>query len=312
MKQYQTLTKRSGAFEIISPIRLSQPRSARDSRRKGRGAGRRCDFAIASSTRLRHRSARSSRRGGTPLCTKSWRSRSANVSRRDRFRLYGRAHSTTRPRIGSESQGYLMPGTSGSATVTSCGYVFSSSTISRFRSVRRENFRKYFVDPKATGNRASGWNFVNPYERIRRDRDALLHGDAGPVLRIFRDGTIEFTVPIEKLYWKSLSGCPEADGKEIWPFCLLEYPISVFRLASTIYREHALERLSSVLADLALFGLKDWTLRPYSPRSFGYKLHHPKLFVEENLLLPKPLTLERDEILDEADRCGFRLVEPGV
>ncbi len=172
-----------------------------------------------------------------------------------------------------------------------------------------ENFRKYFADPRATGNRASGWNFVNPYERTRRDRDALVHQDEGHLLRIFRDGTVEFTVPIENLYWKSVSGRPEADGKEIWPFCLLEYPISVFRLASTIYREHALDRLSSVLADLALFGLKDWTLRPHSPRSFAYKLSTPRIFLEEDLLLTKPLPFESGEILDEPDRCGFRLIE---
>jgi hypothetical protein len=175
-----------------------------------------------------------------------------------------------------------------------------------FRS--EDDFRKYFADPRVTGNRAAGWNFVNPYERIRHEGSALFHGTEGHGVRLYRDGAIEFTVPIDNLYWKSASGRPEADANEIWPFCLLEYPISIFRLASTFFREQALERFGAVLGDMALLGLKDWTLRPYSPRSIRYKLHNPKPFPEENLLLPKPLTFQRDEILDEPDRCGIRLV----
>ena len=175
-----------------------------------------------------------------------------------------------------------------------------------FRS--EDDFRKYFADPRVTGNRAAGWNFVNPYERIRREGSALFHGTEGHGVRLFRDGAIEFTVPIDNLYWKSASGRSDADANEIWPFCLMEYPISIFRLASTFFREQAPEILGSVLGDMALFGLKDWTLRPYSPRSFGYKLHNPKPFPEENLLLPKPLAFQRDQILDEPDRCGIRLV----
>jgi schlafen family protein len=182
-----------------------------------------------------------------------------------------------------------------------------------FRS--EDDFRKYFADPLVTANRAAGWNFVNPYERIRREGSALFHGTEGLGVRLYRDGAIEFTLPIDNLFWKSASGRSDAEANEIWPFCLLEYPISIFRLASTIYRDHALQRLCPVLADMALFGLKGWTLRPYSPRSFGYKgLYNPVPFDkdnpdEENLLLPKPLTFQRDELLNEPDRCGFRLVE---
>lgn len=177
----------------------------------------------------------------------------------------------------------------------------------RFRS--EDDFRKYFADPRVTGNRAAGWNFVNPYERLKREGSALSHGNEGHGVRICRDGTVEFTVPIENLHWKSASGRTDAEANEIWPFCLLEYPISIFRLASTLYRDHAHQRLGPVLADMALFGLQGWTLRPYSPRSFGYRLHSPKPFDEENLLLPKPLTFQPDEILREPDRCGFRLVQ---
>ena len=127
---------------------------------------------------------------------------------------------------------------------------------------------------------------------------------------MFRDGAIEFTVPLINLYWKSASGISERDAKEIWPYCLLEYPISVFRLASTIYREHALEKIDTVLADLAIFGVRGWTLRPYSPRSFGYQgLRQEPFKDDENLLFSEPLSFQRDQILDEPDRCGFRLVK---
>jgi hypothetical protein len=172
-----------------------------------------------------------------------------------------------------------------------------------------DDFRKYFVDPLVTGNRATGWNFVNPYERIRREGGALLHGsEAHGLIRFSSDGTIEFTLPLEHLFWKSVTGRPDADTNEIWPYCLLEFPISIFRFASTVYRDYALQRVGLVLADMALFGLLGWTLRPHSPRSFGYKMHGPESFREENLFLPKPLTFQADEIFHEPDRCGFRLV----
>ncbi len=87
-----------------------------------------------------------------------------------------------------------------------------------------DDYRHYFVDPRVTGNRAAGWNFVNPYVSIKRERSALFHGTEGHGVRIYRDGGIEFTVPIENLYWKSASGRSDAHANEIWPYCLLEYP----------------------------------------------------------------------------------------
>ncbi len=178
----------------------------------------------------------------------------------------------------------------------------------RFRS--EGDFRKYFADPAATGNRSAGWNFVNPYESVRRESGAIVHGsDEAHWVRLYRDGGIEFTMPIENLYWKSVSGRSEVRAKEIWPYSLLEYPISVFRLARAIYNDHARNKLGPVLGDMALFGLQGWTLRPYSPRSFGYRLSTQEPYREENLLFQKPLTYTPDEILEEPDRCGFRLVD---
>jgi len=182
-------------------------------------------------------------------------------------------------------------------------------------SLDRRSFQPYFVDPLSSGNRATGWNFVDPSANTRRERDKLVHGEEGwRYTSVSEDGGIAFTLPLGDLYWKSAGGLVghAQDTKQIWPFCLLEFPISVFRLASTIYKERGSKRADWVLGDLALFGLKGWTLRPHSP--FDHVFRSSKPFAESDLAEPdlvwdKPLMFSWDEIIDHPDRCGFRLVQ---
>jgi hypothetical protein len=171
------------------------------------------------------------------------------------------------------------------------------------------DFQPYFSDYQRTGNRNAGWNFIDPYSRIEREGEAIKFGHKeGPCVRVFRDGAIEFTMPVINLYWKNATDfLNRVNGKEIWPYCLLEYPTSIFRLASAIYRE---KHLSSerFLAELALFGAKDWTLRPHSPMSLRYKLAAPKALEADEIVLDEPVDFSRKQIVEEPDRCAFRLV----
>jgi hypothetical protein len=174
-----------------------------------------------------------------------------------------------------------------------------------------KDFQDYFSNPAKTGNRDAGWNFIDPYQHMERERDGSIRfGEPdGILVRVFGDGAIEFTMPIMNLYWKSASGINEALGKEIWPYCLLEYPASVFRLARAIYIERDLEA-DNFLADVALFGLRGWTLRPHSPMSFAYKgLAKPKPLDADEIVSSQPLDFTREQMVESPDRCAFRLVK---
>jgi len=75
-----------------------------------------------------------------------------------------------------------------------------------------------------------------------------------------RNVTHLHTTPVKTLWWKG----PE---NGIWPLALLEYPTSVFRLARSLHGALSRPPESRLLADLALFALQGWALRPHSPAS---------------------------------------------
>jgi hypothetical protein len=170
------------------------------------------------------------------------------------------------------------------------------------------DFREYFTNALRTGNRLTGWNFVNPDTEFKPTPGEVRHGREGETcVRVFRDGAIELTMPIINLYWKTSGGPGQTDVNEIWPYVLLEYPASVFRLAGKIYLEGGVQ-VDAVLADLALFGIHDWTLRPDSPVSFSYKAAEPKGFEGKEIVSAEPLSFSLEEVINEPDRCAFRLV----
>lgn len=174
--------------------------------------------------------------------------------------------------------------------------------------LNEQGYRNYFTDHRKTGNRVSGWNFVNPYLAFNPTPKEIRYGHEGETfVRILRDGAIEFTMPTGNLYWKSTGWAGDTQTNEIWPYALLEFPASVFRLAGTIYREHGFQT-EEVLSDLAVFGLSGWTLRPYSPVSFGYKLAKPRQFTGKEIIAGAH-KFPRKQVEEEPDRCAFRLVQ---
>ena len=80
------------------------------------------------------------------------------------------------------------------------------------------------------------------------------------------------------------------------------------RLARLVY-EGELGHDDKVAADLMLLGLRGWSLRPNSPGGF-HRLNSPHTFTDAtDLVWDKPLLFEAQELADEPDRCGYRLVE---
>jgi hypothetical protein len=156
------------------------------------------------------------------------------------------------------------------------------------------------TDPAATGNRGSGWNFIRelaypqPFAKGRRVKDQFEE------VEIHTTGAILFTTILSQLHWKG-------GENEIWPYALLEYPVSVMRLAAKLFGKWGSE-ISEVLVDFTFVGLRGWTLRGGSPSTPSGRFRSPAVYGDPDLVPPKPFRFTRDEIVDEPDRCGLRLI----
>lgn len=163
--------------------------------------------------------------------------------------------------------------------------------------LREPSLESIFRIAKLSGNRPAGWTFVNPYRLPQRHGGRLVfHGG-----EVARDGTFTFEMPLESLHWK---GEPD----DIYPFALIEYPVSAFRIAKAVYEPSSLGPDDRIIADFALIGVGRWRLRPYSPQVLGYLTRERGEYTESNdLVWEKPLVFRLKEIADEPDWCAYRL-----
>lgn len=164
-----------------------------------------------------------------------------------------------------------------------------------------QRYEDYLTDPSQTGNRGSGWSFARSvHPPILKKGVLASRPEERRVSEIRRNGGLRFRAPLESLYWKG-------DPKELWPYILLEYPISAFRLARRIY-EDKLRPRDAVMVDLALIGIRGWKLRGGTPGTWGFS--GPVEYLEsKDLIWEKPLVFSFEEVQAEPDRCGYRLVE---
>jgi hypothetical protein len=161
---------------------------------------------------------------------------------------------------------------------------------------RMPEFEEYLQQPQRTGNRLSGRSFADFQRRpeLKQDRLVLQHGPRSVEIR--RSGAITFTA-----YLAVLS---KGDHGVIWPDALLEYTVSGLRIARAVYQDH-IHAGGRVVADLALFNVRSWKLLATPGR-----WQDPRAFTEaDDFLLEKPLVFRAEEIRDEPDRCGIRLIE---
>lgn len=168
-------------------------------------------------------------------------------------------------------------------------------------SVGDKKLETLLMDPSASGNRSNGWNFVRELSRPKLGQRGLRRADQTGSIEIRTSGAIMFSTPLEELHWKG-------DPKEIWPFALLEYPVSVMRLAAKILGQWGAQT-SEVLVDYVFVGLAGWTLRGGSPRSPSGRYRHAQPFEGKDDLFPTKLfRFSLDDIVKEPDRCGRRLM----
>ena len=170
--------------------------------------------------------------------------------------------------------------------------------------VQSEGLRELLMDPRRSGNRPAGWVFADRYKQPELKNGRIESGsEGGKHTEICRDGSIEFRIPLPGLHWKGEPG-------SLWPYCLLEYPVSVLRLVSAL-----LEMTGAPTDDgrfvirLALSGLRGWKLGPHSPESLSFQVCSYRQFQEDDPdVEPNLLVRGCEEIIKEADRCAFSLV----
>ncbi len=167
-----------------------------------------------------------------------------------------------------------------------------------------EALTRFLQHATATGNRLIGWNFTVPDDRPRVGKQHRWTGIDGYMkTTVYEWGGIQFESELKMLHWKG-------GDLEIWPFVLLELPTSLARLAKHVYQECGKEGpAGGVLADMALFGIKGWKLRPGSTGSLAFRLAEPRAFEEsEDLTWNDPISVGMDQLIEAPDHVGFRLV----
>lgn len=176
------------------------------------------------------------------------------------------------------------------------------------------------IDPASSGNRRVGFvsfaaiaGFGPRLNRSTPSEGYLEVGRRGNTwLKIFEDGGILFTAPLIDFWWPPRR--PEDPNRLLWPYAVLEYPISVFRIAARLYSDpHCLEAAirdeTALIAHLAVFNLTGWALRPGSPRQWMYRAPEPIPYTKgEDFILERPLIFSLEET-EQPDRCGFRLIQ---
>lgn len=180
---------------------------------------------------------------------------------------------------------------------------------------------RILIDPGQTFNRFTGNNFAQAYvswgrlpEKIqtRQGRGLRLGEKEGQNLVVQEDGGVVLEAPLSS--FSALSTGGSRDGaKLLWPEALIEYPVSVFRLAGALCGEPRFwkegEPLAAGLgAHFALFGLEGWELRSGAP---GERRHasRGRFYPDRDLILGRPLLFTGEEVFSDPDGCGYRLVQ---
>jgi hypothetical protein len=168
-------------------------------------------------------------------------------------------------------------------------------------------FWTWFTDPKATGNRKSGWSFdCDPsLQRPQFPGDRLVHGQDTDFIKttISERGEVTFVVELS-----ALSNIPVAKN-QFQPYALLEYPVSVFRLMGQILDRFSAKRTDSkVFAAFSMKGVQGWKLDPGSPRE-PTRWPGPRIFERDVLQIDlERLEFDAQMFVLHPDRCALRLI----
>lgn len=164
-----------------------------------------------------------------------------------------------------------------------------------------------FRDPAQSGNRASGFHVFAQHLEVRRKAEGVTLGNGGDWHLEYRGGALTFHAPLNVLFWKT--ALVRRPGREIWPFSVLEFPVSFTRLAAAIFATGQLANDAQILFDLGIIGARDWSLGPYEPNSMGYRTErfHRQLDGGE-FVLQQPLRQPWQTFRGNPDRLAYEMV----
>lgn len=171
--------------------------------------------------------------------------------------------------------------------------------------------KKFFEDllmrPQMSGNRPSGWTMIFAHSKPKFQSSGIRHvvgtGSNEHSVEISPQGRMTFRAPRARLD-RDWNG----EGIEIYPFALIELPVSAFRMASKILDRYATPRADLKLVVAAVIGgLEGATLRPGSPNEPSLPWQKPKRFEEKDLIVA-PFEVEVAELQANPDAAAFRLV----
>ena len=165
------------------------------------------------------------------------------------------------------------------------------------------------VDAGRTGNRELGWTFASRFSDLQPiTPKGWRFGKRDDVqwLELYEaTGALELFVKRERLHWR--------DGpNELWPYALLELPVSILRLAKVLYSGHSAAGSGDVVLGLGVYGIGDCTLRPHSPDSIGYMMPRGDLQPlakreDRDYFSSTPVCVTRREVDATPDRCAMHL-----
>jgi hypothetical protein len=171
------------------------------------------------------------------------------------------------------------------------------------------------LDPKETGNRRTGKTFFQGGTPHLQSGRLVVGKSEADGLTIYRHDGIKLRLPLERLH----AGHEPGAAKPLYWLPLMEMPVSVFRLLSTMLKGEAWWEKPPApdtlfVCSIALLGLEGWTLLPFSPQLrqmdgwMNYLLAEPGSSSDQDLVLANPLPFTVSEVRDHPDRCGIRLV----
>ena len=172
--------------------------------------------------------------------------------------------------------------------------------------LKRDELLPLLQEPSRTGNRPLGWNFTSSYsELVPLAGEGYRFGEIGSVqwLEISPRGDIDFNTVLERLHWRG-------EKDRLWPFALLEFPISVARLARVLYANSATKTVpvdAKILLGLGLFRISRMTLSPHSPHSIAYQFADRARKIETDDFVTAVL-VSWAELHESPDRCAYHLV----
>ncbi len=129
-----------------------------------------------------------------------------------------------------------------------------------------EVVRRLLERPPAT--RPTGW-IIWPTSVAFDDKQFRGEGLEGTVLTLLYNGHLEYWEPLLSRRWQWGKSEKQAEqSPELYPYALIEITVNFLRLARQLYDHLRLD--SDVQAQIDLYNVQGFVLRPYHPEIIGY------------------------------------------